>query len=84
MEIIINNKKFTFNDDMRWGILEAIELHPQDAKVIKAFIKEVLIPTPSAKEFFNFRQSDVFSIMEKFGQFQKETVTDYKKKLSRS
>lgn len=84
MEIEINNKIYSFNDDMRWGILEAIELHPQDPKVIKAFIKEVLLPTPSAKEFFNFRQSDIFSVMEKYTQFQKEIAIDYKKKLSRS
>ena len=82
-KIKINGKEYKFNSDIRLGIMEAMETHSEDIRVIKLFIKEVLIPSPTSKEMFEFRKSDMIRLMEDYSEFQKEETIDFKKKLSR-
>ena len=84
MKIEINGKEFIFNGDPRWGILELMQSQPENPKVIKAFIKEILVPSPTDKEFFNFRKSDIFRIIEEYSDLEEKELTEFKKKRSRS
>lgn len=84
MSIIINDKKYRFNDNIRWGIYELITEKSDDPKVIKLFINEILIPTPTAKERFEFKESDVLRIFDEYSKFRDEKNEELKKKLSRS
>ena len=84
MDVVINGKKYQFNDDPRWGILELIQTKGDDPKVVKAFLREILIPSPTAKELFEFRRSDIFRIFEEYGKLQEQEDEELKKKRSRS
>jgi len=82
MDIKINGKTFKFNDDIKFGILEMIEKQKSDAKSMKRFWREALIPTPSEKEMYNFRESDIINIFVAWKKFREEQTIEFKKKLS--
>ena len=83
MGIVINKKEYKFNPDVRLGILELAENMDQiSMKHIKLILREILIPSPNAKEYFNIRKSQVTKIMEEYGEFMEQESSEIKKKLS--
>jgi len=83
MEIEINGKKFTINDDPRFGIMELMQKAPENPQYVRLFIKEILLPTPTAEEIFNFRKSDVINIIKIFQEADSEEAIEIQKKHSR-
>ena len=82
MEIEINGKKFEINEDPRFGIMELMQKAPEEPKYIRLFIKEILLPTPSAEEIFNFRKSDIVKIIKTFQEAEEEETVEIRKKHS--
>ncbi|MFX1296297.1 MAG: hypothetical protein ACFFD2_15780 [Promethearchaeota archaeon] len=80
MEIEINGKKYKIDDNPRFGVMELLMKSPEDPKYIRLFLKEVLIPTPTPKEIFNFRKSDIENIMDIFNKSEQEDSLELKKK----
>lgn len=80
MEIEINGKKYKIDDNPRFGVMELLMKSPEDPKYIRLFLKEVLIPTPTPKEIFNFRKSDIENIMDMFNKSEQEDSLELKKK----
>lgn len=83
MDIEINGKEYSFNNDIRFGVLIKIQEDPENLKHMQVFLKEILLPTPTKKEVYNFRESDLINISQKFEEFQKRKTAEAKKKLSR-
>ena len=84
MGIKINGKEFGYNLDIRLGILELMDrAEDLGVKEIKLVIKEVLIPRPTNKEYFNFKRSDTERIMKGFTEEMKRESAELKKKLSK-
>jgi len=83
MEIEINGKIYRINSDVKFGIMELLDENPEDVKVIKMIIKDILIPTPSNEDMFDFRKSDIERIFIAFSNQQEEENKTFKKKLSR-
>ena len=81
MEIELNGKVFEYNDDVRFGVIELMRKDPEKLKNIKIFLKEILIPNPTAKEIFNFRESQIRNIIEEYGKFRTQDNIESKKKL---
>lgn len=83
MAIEVNGKKYGFNSDVRLGVLELAEnIDNIKMKHIKLILREILIPTPTNKELFNIRKSQLLEIMKKYGNFMEKESTEIKKKLS--
>lgn len=83
MGIDINKKHYEFNSDVRLGILEMMEdMSKAKLKHIKIILKEILIPTPTPKELFNFRRSHSEKIFKLYGEFIDKETAEIKKKLS--
>ena len=86
--ININGKEFKINLDLKWGtekLIQKVMDDPTDPKAepyMKAVFQDMLIPSPTNKEMFNFRRSDIERIFKAFGNEMKETNADFKKKLS--
>lgn len=80
MEIEINDKKYKINEDPRFGVMELLMKSPEDPKYIRLFLKEILIPTPTPKEIFNFKKSDIVNIMSVFSDIEQEESLELKKK----
>ena len=84
----INGKVYKINLDLKWGtekLMKKVMDSPEDPKsqrYIEFVIKDLLIPSPTNKEMFNFRKSDVLKIFDTFTKEMSETNTDFKKKLS--
>lgn len=85
--ININGKEYKINLDIKWGteklmrkVLNSPE-SPENDKYMNAVFKDILIPSPTAKEMFNFRMSDITSIFEAFGEESDDIDKDFKKKL---
>jgi len=83
MEIEINDKVYEIDNDPRFGIMELMQKSPEDPKYMKLFLKEILIPAPTAKELFNFRRSDIVRLMDIFNKMDSSEATEFKKKRSR-
>ena len=49
-------------------------------KYIKMILKEILSPTPSPKDVFNVRQSQIERIFKEFGKFMEKESSELKKK----
>ena len=87
--IEINGKQYEVNLDIRWGtqkIMRRIENkpdNPDNMKYMEHVLKDILIPSPSAKEIMNFRRSDIERIFNEFAKDMKKTDSDFKKKRSR-
>ena len=83
MSININGKKYGFNSDVRLGILELAEnVENISMKHIRLILKEILKPSPTQKEYFNIRKSQVETIMEKFNDYMEKESVEIKKKRS--
>jgi hypothetical protein len=86
--IIINGKEYKINLDIKWGTEKLIKVvidnpeHPNAEKYMTAIFKDILIPSPTAKELFNFRKSDVSGVFKEYIKEVNETNSDFKKKLS--
>ena len=83
MKIEINGKVFSINNDPRFGVMELMQKSPENPKYLRMFIKEILVPTPTAQEIFNFRKSDMVKIVEAFHKAEEEESNEFKKKLGR-
>jgi len=82
MEIEINNKTYEINPDIRFGTSIALKKNPENEDNTIKFLREVLIPTPTGKEIYNFRDSDILRVFELYGEAKNEQLVEYKKKLS--
>lgn len=82
MELEINGKIYTLNEDLRLGVLYMMQKKPEDFDVHMKFFKEFLQPSPSFKEMLNFKESDTEKIFKAYGDLKKAQATDLKKKLS--
>ena len=83
MSININGKDYRFNSDVRLGVLELAEnLDNISMKHIKIILREILTPSPNAKEYFNIRKSQLTVIMEKYGEYMEQESSEIKKKRS--
>ncbi|KKN18361.1 hypothetical protein LCGC14_0956530 [marine sediment metagenome] len=83
MDIKINGKEYRFNPDVRLGILELAEnVEKIHMKQIKMILKEILRPSPNAKEYFNIKKSQLIEIMEQYGEFMEQESSEIKKKRS--
>ena len=51
-------------------------------RYLELIMKDILIPPPTAKEMFNFRDSDIEKIFEALADDSKEVNADFKKKRS--
>lgn len=83
MGVIVNGKEYTFNLDVRLGILELMDrIEDLQIKHLKMIVKELLRPIPTSKELFNVKRSDMNKIMEAFTEEMKKESAEFKKKLS--
>lgn len=82
MSIKINGKEYGFNTDVRLGILEMMEGKDLSIKRIRIILKEILLPTPTSKETFNVKKSQIEPIFKAFGKYMSNESTEFKKKLS--
>ena len=86
--IKINGKEYKINMDMKWGTQKLLQkirddpLNKKNMKYLELIIKDILVPTPSQNEMFNFRNSDIETIFTEFGKDSSEVNKDFKKKLS--
>lgn len=84
----INGKIYKINLDIKWGtekIMKKVMDDPTNSdtqKYMEFIIKDILIPSPTKKEMFNFRKSDILRIFDTFTEEMSETNADFKKKLS--
>lgn len=84
----INGKEFKVNLDIKWGTEKLIAIvmkdpsHPKAEQYMTAVFKDLLIPSPTVKEMFNFRRSDIQRIFEAFTEEMKGENKDFKKKRS--
>lgn len=82
----INGKEYRINMDTRWGTKKLMKKINDDIrnldnmKYLELIIKDLLIPSPTAKEMFNFRDSDIEKIFEEFSKDNKEVNADFKQK----
>jgi hypothetical protein len=86
--IEINGKEYKINTDIEWGteklmkkVLDDPE-NPKNQKYLEYIITDLLVPTPTIKEMFHFRKSDILKIFKSFSEKMSETDKDFKKKLS--
>jgi len=83
MGIMVNNKLYEFNLDIRLGILEMMEKAENlTLKHIRMLLKEILRPKPKPKELFNIKKSQFEKILEEFGKEMEKETEEAKKKLS--
>ena len=83
MSIEVNKKKYGFNSDVRLGVLELVEnLNDLQMKHIRLILKEILVPSPTNKEFFNVRKSQLIEIMKEYSKYMETESAEIKKKLS--
>lgn len=86
--IEINGKKYEINLDLKWGTEKLMKKvfedpeNPKNQNYLEHIIKDLLIPSPTAREMFNFRKSDIENAFKMFTEDISETNADYKKKLS--
>lgn len=86
--VIINDKEYVVNLDIKWGTEKLMNkitqdpTNPNNNKYMTMVFKDLLIPEPTTKEMFNFRRSDIKRILDEFNDEAKETNSDFKKKLS--
>lgn len=86
--IEINGKKYKINKDTKWGTDKLMKKvtedpeNPKNQKYIEHIIIDLLIPSPTFKEMFEFRKSDLKRIFETFTEEMEEVDKDFKKKLS--
>ena len=86
--LIINGKEYKINMDLKWGtqkLMKKINDDPknlENLRFLEIIVKDILIPPPTGKELFNFRNSDIERIFEEFADDNKEVNADFKKKLS--
>ena len=73
---------FEINDDVLMCLLDNFEEHPESKEVRKALIMDLLLPTPTDKDYRAMRKSTFIEIMEKFSKLQEDQNTEIKKKLS--
>ena len=78
--IKLNGKDYDFNSDLRLGVLEIMERKDLSVKHFRIILKDILSPTPNAKELFNIRQSQIERVMKAFGKFMEKESTEIKKK----
>jgi len=84
----VNGKEYKINMDLKLGtqkLMRIIYEDPQNEKnqkYLEMVLKDILIPTPTVRELFNFRNSDVERIFRSLEKDADETDTDFKKKLS--
>jgi hypothetical protein len=84
----INKKEYVINTDVEWGtekLLKKVIENPEDPKnekYIEYIIQDILIPSPTHKEMFHFRKSDIENILKAFTAEMGEINKDFKKKLS--
>ena len=84
----INGKNYKINMDLKWGtqkLMKKINDDPknlENLRYLEVIVKDILIPSPTAKEIFNFRNSDIERIFEEFADDNKGVNVDFKKKLS--
>lgn len=83
MGVKINGKEYSFNLDVRLGILELMDrIETLEVKHIKLILRELLRPVPTSKELFNIKKSDIEKIFKAFTEDIKKESAEYKKKLS--
>ena len=80
--IEINGKEYSFNPDVRLGILGMIEKRNFTIKQLKIIFRELLIPTPTAKELFDIKSSVSSKIFSEYTKFVQKNSAEIKKKLS--
>lgn len=84
----INGKEYKINKDITLGtqeLLLKIKDDPdniENMKYIRYILKDILIPSPTNREIFVFRTSDIERIMNLYNEDMSETNKDFKKKLS--
>jgi hypothetical protein len=79
--IEINGKKYEFNDDILFGVLEDVQKNPDDSDSMKAMLKEILVPSPSDEDIRSMRmKSQILATIKEFTRYQEEENTDFKKK----
>jgi len=87
--IEINDKKYEINLDLKlstetlMGKIYENPENPENMKYLRIVLKDLLIPSPTNAELFNFRRSDRDRIFEQFAKEMEEISTDFKKKRSR-
>jgi len=82
MSITLNEKKYTINTDIKFGLLRKFYSNKGDMEIMVSMIKEILVPTISDEEVDDLQYSDILEIMQKFGEEQKKLQSNYKKKRS--
>jgi len=86
--ININGKDYKINLDIRLGTEKLMRLvyanpeNPKNPKYLDIVLKDLLIPSPTDKEIFNFRLSDREKIFKLFAEESSKTDADFKKKRS--
>lgn len=86
--VMINGKKFKINNDLKWGtqmMMMKIRENPENPKNIgymEKVFRDLLIPAPTQKEMFNFRNSDIEKILDEFSRQTEKVTAESKKKLS--
>lgn len=84
----INGKVYKINLDLKWGTEKLMKKimdfpeHPKAERYLELVIKDLLIPSATDKEMFNFRKSDIENILNAFTKEMSETNIEFKKKLS--
>lgn len=87
--IEINDKEYEINLDLKMGTESLMAKiyndpeNPKNMKYLRMVLKDLLIPTPTDSELFNFRRSDRDRVFELFAKEMEEISTDFKKKRSR-
>ena len=72
--ININGKEYKINTDTKWGtkkLMKKVNDDPRNLdniRYVELIIKDVLIPSPTSKEMFNFKDSDIERIFEAFAE----------------
>ena len=59
----LNGKTFEINDDVLMCLLDDFEEHPESKEVRKALIMDLLLPTPTDKDYRAMRKSTFIEIM---------------------
>lgn len=84
----VNGKEYKINLDMKLGtqkLMRKILDNPNDPKAqkyLEMVLKDMLIPSPTVKELFHFRFSDVERIFNNLDEDADKVDSDFKKKLS--
>jgi len=84
----INGKEYGINLDIKLGtqkLIKVIMKNPSSDKVdiyMEKILLDLLIPAPTKRELFEFRQSDIKHVFESFTEESEKMDSDFKKKLS--